>query len=159
MAYADTLDVLFDEIFEHFKAVYDLYREAVQGILPYRDKKSGLFYQIIDKGEINGNYTESSGSAMVAYSILKGCNKGFLPCEKYLGIGKEIFDSLVCQKLKNIDGKPHLTDICLVAGLGPGDKRDGSIQYYLSEKTGSDDSKGVGPFMMAYAQYLKAENR
>ncbi len=43
MAYADTLDVLSDEIFEHFKAVYDLYREAVRGILPYRDKKSGLF--------------------------------------------------------------------------------------------------------------------
>jgi len=34
------------------------------------------------------------------------------------------------------------------------DKRDGSIAYYLSEPVVEDDAKGVGPFMMAYAEYL-----
>ena len=50
----------------------------------------------------------------------------------------------------------ELTDICWVAGLGPGEKRDGSVAYYLSEPRVSDDSKGVGPFMMAWAEYLLA---
>ena len=50
----------------------------------------------------------------------------------------------------------HLAGICHMAGLGPEDRRDrdGSVEYYLSEKIVSDDSKGVGPMMMAYAQYL-----
>ena len=57
---------------------------------------------------------------------------------------------------ENGEGKVELTDICWVAGLGPGEKRDGSVAYYLSEPRVSDDSKGVGPFMMAWAEYLKA---
>ena len=56
-------------------------------------------------------------------------------------------------------GETHLGDICLVAGLGPGEKRDGSVAYYLSEPRVADDSKGVGPFMMAYAQWLMQKKR
>jgi unsaturated rhamnogalacturonyl hydrolase len=41
-----------------------------------------------------------------------------------------------------------------VAGLGPGEERDGSISYYLSEKVVCDDPKGVGAYMMAYAERL-----
>jgi unsaturated rhamnogalacturonyl hydrolase len=46
-------------------------------------------------------------------------------------------------------------DICHVGGLGPGNKRDGSVAYYLSEPISADDAKGVGPFMMAYSEYLR----
>ncbi len=44
-----------------------------------------------------------------------------------------------------------------MAGLGPENRRewDGSVAYYLSERIVDDDPKGVGPFMMAYAQYLQ----
>jgi unsaturated rhamnogalacturonyl hydrolase len=40
-----------------------------------------------------------------------------------------------------------------VSGLDA-QKRDGSKEYYLSEEVVADDAKGVGPFMMAYAEYL-----
>lgn len=41
-----------------------------------------------------------------------------------------------------------------MAGLGPGNKRDGSVAYYLSEKVVADDPKGVGAYMMATAQKI-----
>ena len=44
-----------------------------------------------------------------------------------------------------------------MAGLGPKDERDGSVEYYLSEPVVSDEEKGVGVFMMAYGEYLKLE--
>lgn len=139
-------------------ALADIFRESIDGVLRYQDEATGLFYQVIDHAEVADNYTETSGSAMIAYALLRGVRAGVLDAGKYLPIGLGIFDSLVENKLKaNAEGKVELTDICWVAGLGPGEKRDGSVAYYLSEPKVADDSKGVGPFMMAWAEYLTAK--
>ena len=79
---------------------------------------------------------------------------GILQKEKYEKIGEEIVVSLVDNKLISEDGILKLSDMCSVAGLGPGDTRDGSVEYYLSEPIVCDDHKGTGAFMMAYAQML-----
>ena len=109
---------------------------------------------MIDKGDIEGNYTETSGSAMIAYAIMKACRIGVLSKEKYQAIGEEVFDAIIQYKLIEENEHIKLTGICHVAGLGPDERRDGSVEYYLSEPVVSDDPKGVGPFMMAYAQKL-----
>lgn len=155
MALIDTIDEMSIEIFEHYKSLEALFKEAVKGILQYQDKdESKLFYQVIDRADIDNNYLETSGTAMIAYSILKGCSMGILSREKYQPLGEEILLKLTEHKLKEIEGHLILHGICYVAGLGPGDDRDGSVEYYLSERVVSDDPKGVGPFMMAYAQWL-----
>ncbi|MTL35953.1 glycosyl hydrolase family 88, partial [Turicibacter sanguinis] len=50
----------------------------------------------------------------------------------------------------------HIGGICEVAGLGRFNRvvRDGSFEYYISEKVVPDEAKGIGPLMMAYAEYL-----
>lgn len=48
------------------------------------------------------------------------------------------------------NGLPILENICLTAGLGMG--RDGSAEYYLSEKITQNDAKGIAPLLMAYTQ-------
>ena len=152
MALVDCIGLYGDE---GLKAIF---RESLDGVLRYQDAETGLFYQVIDHAETQGNYTETSGSAMIAYALMKGARLGVLDADKYLPIGVRVFESLVANKLKaNADGKVELTDICWVAGLGPGEKRDGSVAYYLSEPRVSDDSKGVGPFMMAWAEYLRTK--
>ena len=89
---------------------------------------------------------------MVAASVLKACRLKVLLEEKYRPLGEGILDSLIERKL--VDG--HLMDSCSVAGLGPKEgRRDGSIEYYLSEPIKADDGKGVAATFMAYAQYLK----
>ena len=154
MALVDVLDHMSEEIYELYRDLEMLFKEALNGILQYQDKKTGLFYQVIDRSDIKNNYLETSGSAMIGYAIIKACRIGILSKEKYAAIGVGIVDALIELKLKSEEDDVHLTGICHVAGLGPGEQRDGSVEYYLSEKIVSDDSKGVGPFMMAYAQKL-----
>ena len=90
-------------------------------------------------------------------SILKGVRLGLLDGEDWLDGALKAFENLTALKLKQDDsGDWHLTDICKVAGLGPGEKRDGSVAYYLSEPRVADDAKGVGPWMMALAEYRRA---
>ena len=63
-------------------------------------------------------------------------------------------DDLLPRRLKAQLKDGHLGNICLVSGLD-NERRNGSIAYYLSEPVVADDSKGVGPFMMAYSEYLR----
>lgn len=156
MALVDVMDKMSIEIYEQYRKLQDIFKLMLKGILQYQDPEKKLFYQVIDRSDVEGNYLETSGSAMVGYSILKACKMGILLKEKYEPVGRAIVESLIDNQLKEEDGVLHLTGICSVAGLGPETnlKRDGSVEYYLSEKVVADDSKGVGPFMMAYAQYI-----
>lgn len=158
MALVDTIDEISKEIFEHYKTLETILKEAVNGILKYQDNESKLFYQVIDKDDIENNYFETSGSAMVGYTIMKACSLGLLQKEKYQKIGEEILEQIVDQKLIDENGQIYLSGICSVAGLGPKEERDGSVEYYLSEKVVYDDPKGVGAFMMAYAQWCMLQN-
>lgn len=157
MALVDTMDAMSMEIYEQYRKLQDIFKLVLKGILSYQDQESGLFYQVIDRCDVAENYLETSGSAMVGYAVIKACRMGILLKEKYAQIGMGIVDSLIENKLVEENGKLHLTGICEMAGLGPESNpmRDGSVAYYLSEKIVADDSKGVGPFMMAYAQYLQ----
>lgn len=157
MALVDTLDLCTEMLYEHRRALIDLFRESLRGILRYQDEATGLFYQVIDHAENPDNYLETSGSAMVAYALFKGVRLQVLNEEKYLPLARKTFNGLVREKLRRDETGWHLCDICAVAGLGPGEKRDGSVAYYLSEPRVADDSKGVGPFLMAWAEALQAQ--
>lgn len=157
MALIDCIDLSNIQLFEHYKVLVDIFRESIRGLLRYQDPETGMFYQVIDHAETPGNYLETSGSAMIAYSILKAVRLGVLDPEKYLPLGLRTFEGIAAGKLhQGDDGCVHLGGICAVAGLS--DTRDGSVAYYLSEPIVDDDSKGVGPFMMAYSEYLLAKH-
>ena len=155
MAIIDTYEEADEQIYEVRATLRALFKEGIKGLLQYQDPKSKLFYQVVDRSDVQDNYLETSGTAMVAYAILKACRLKVLQSEKYASIGEEILQNLIQQKLvRSPDGKIELTDMCSVAGLGPGEKRDGSVEYYLSEPIVSDDHKGTGAFIMAYAQLI-----
>lgn len=146
----------FDDPKERESFFKPLLKEMVDGLLMYQDKKTSLFYQVVDKGKEPGNYLETSGSALISYAILKAVRYHMLPTS-YQEKGLAIFHGITQKYLHEIDGKLNLGGICLVAGLGPKDnlRRDGSYAYYLSEPVVENDAKGVAPLIMAYTEVLK----
>lgn len=117
----------------------------------------GRWLQVIDQPALEGNYAESSATAMFAYAFIKAARLGITNGDAAIGI--KALDSLSENALKpNEIGRTVLQDICCVAGLGgfDGNYRDGSPAYYLSETLKDDDIKGVAPLMMAYAERLLA---
>ena len=137
--------------------ITEIFRETIDGILAYRDPESCMYYQVVNMGDREGNYLETSGSAMIAYAVMKGARIGALP-ESYWNLGKETFDGIVRRCLTTTDdGKLNLSGICLVAGLGPENnpRRDGSFEYYISEPVVENDAKGVAPFVLAYTEILR----
>lgn len=156
VAVVDVFDYMSDEEAQKHTLFPALLKEMIDGLLPYQDKESKLFYQVVDQGTREGNYLEASGSALLAFSILKGVRLGMLD-QSYQAVGLGIFHGICDTYLTEVDGDLNLKGICLVAGLGPEDnlRRDGSYEYYISEPIVENDAKGVGPLIMAYSEVIK----
>jgi unsaturated rhamnogalacturonyl hydrolase len=119
-------------------------------------REDGLWLQVIDRPDLEGNYAESSASAMFVYALLKARTLGL-----WNGTDEALFDNLTAGVMRpRPDGGKEMAEICEVAGLGMfGDRyRDGSAAYYLSEARVVDDAKGVGPLMMCAALDLAAQD-
>lgn len=116
--------------------------------LPKYQDKTGLWYQVLDKGYKSGNYLEASVSSMFMYSYAKAVNKGYID-EKYREIAEKAYDGLMNTLIvKNANGTLTLTKCCAVSGLGGNPYRDGSFGYYVSERIRDNDAKATGPFIM-----------
>jgi len=130
-------------------------RELAENLLRYIDRDTGMLWQVPHQIGREGNYPETSGSAMVAYFFLKGARLGILDAG-YGPRGAAIFQSICDRYLTEVDGELNLGGICLVAGLGPENnrRRDGTYEYYISEPIVENDAKGLAPFLMCYTELL-----
>jgi unsaturated rhamnogalacturonyl hydrolase len=126
-----------------------IFRATLDAAVQVQDPASGVWYQVLDQGDRPGNYLESSASCMFVYALAKGVRKGYLG-EEYLAAAQKGFDGILREFVTVDDqGWAHLYGICAVAGLGGKPYRDGSYEYYVGEKTITNEYKGVGPFIMA----------
>lgn len=148
MALVDVLDY-FPKEHPKQKELVKYLNNACTVLAKYQDK-TGLWYQVTDKGGKEGNYLEASGSSMFAYAFAKGANKGYLPA-KYKKLANKAFDGLTTVLITktDADGGITLTQACQVAGLGGTPYRDGSYEYYVNEKKKDNDPKATGPFILA----------
>lgn len=157
MALVDTIEKLDEQFFYEYSTLQSYLKEVLDALLKVIDKESKMFYQVPNLGDVEGNYLETSGTCAIAYSLMKGARLGYLP-KHYFDYGKEIFDSVVHNKLILKEDTFVLKDICLVAGLGgmPGKGdyklRDGTYEYYISEPVVDNDAKGVAPFLLAFTE-------
>ena len=150
MALVDVLDY-FPEDHPKRLELIDYLQQLAEALVPFQDE-SGLWYQVTNMGEKEGNYLEASGSSMFAYAFAKGANKRYLDT-KFKDVANKAFDGLTNELIvRNEDGTITLTQVCAVAGLGGDPYRDGSYEYYVNERKQDNDPKGTGPFIMAAIQ-------
>jgi len=169
MALIELLDAL-PEDYARRQEVIDLLQKDLDAIIKWQDQKSGVWYQVMDEPNREGNYLEATCSSMFAYVMLKAYNKGYLGT-KYRDAGVKAYQGIIKNFIRvNADQTISLTKCCEVAGLGPGvsakvlkaapnvkenKRRDGSFEYYISEPIRDNDAKGVGPFIWASLEMEK----
>jgi unsaturated rhamnogalacturonyl hydrolase len=113
-----------------------------------------VWWQVLDQPGREKNYLESSASAMFTYALLKGSRLGYLDA-KYRAVGRRAYQGLLDTFITDdADGLVSINQAVAVAGLGgdpnaEGRYRDGTYDYYVTEKTRSNDPKAVGPFIYA----------
>ena len=128
-------------------------------VLPkWADKETGMWYQVLDCPDREGNYQEATCSIMFTYAFLKGLRMGYIDQshkEYILGLYPKFIDRFIRE---NEDGTISMTDCCAVGGLGGKQMRKGDFEYYLSEPIIENDCKGVGPFIWASLEWESLHN-
>jgi unsaturated rhamnogalacturonyl hydrolase len=156
MALADALDFI-PPVSPRGQMIAAIARRLFEPLLRYQDKTSGLWFQVLDQGGREGNYTESSASSMFVYFLLKMIRLGIVPpgdISRIRDAARTAYQGLMSLKIREApSGELHLTDICKVAGLGGNPYRDGSYAYYVNEPVVTGDFKGLGPFILASLEY------
>ncbi len=139
MAMVDVMEVLPEAYLEERKAALKLF---VDGMLKYQ-KPEGLWTNVADWPTTETNRLETSGTAMIVYTILKGVRNGWLD-ESYREAAVRGFVAMAELKIRG----DHLEDIYLKASA------NNTNNYELPEYYLADEGKGAGPFIMAYSEML-----
>ena len=128
MALIEVLDAL-PEDYSRRGEVIDLLQKDLEAVVKWQDKKSGVWYQVMDSPDREGrsaegrsqgeNYLESTCSAMFTYVLLKAYRKGYVGT-KFRDAGIKAYRGIINNFIRvNDDETISLTRCCAVAGLGP----------------------------------------
>jgi unsaturated rhamnogalacturonyl hydrolase len=149
MALVDVLDWFPKQHAQRSKLV-GILKETMAAVVKYQDSVSGLWWQVMDKARSQGNFEEASASGMFVYALAKGVRMEYLPPGPCKGAAAKGWDGIQRKFVaKNADGAVILAGTVKAAGLGGKPYRSGTYEYYIGEKTGDDDAKGVGAYLLA----------
>jgi len=154
VAMVDVLERMDEQLYNEYRGIMAMFKQTIEDVHKFQDEETGMFWQVMDHPGVEGNYLETSGTALFAYAVLKGVRLGYLPKRMAAWAEKAFYGTCDRYLSKNPDGSLQLDGICLVAGLGGKDHRDGSLAYYFSEPVVCNDAKGVGPLVLAYTEMI-----
>jgi unsaturated rhamnogalacturonyl hydrolase len=158
MALVDVLDYL-PENHPQRPAIIAILNRLATAIQKSQDQKTGVWYDILDKPTGKGNYLEASASSMFVYALAKGVRNGYLP-ESFLPVADKGYKGILTQFIEtDANGQVNLKGTVSVSGLGGQPYRDGSYEYYLSEKVVTNDPKGTGAFLQAAVEIERLTHR
>lgn len=98
-----------------------------------QDPITGLWYQVLDRGNERTNYLEASGSSMFVYAAAKGVRLKYLS-GTFKDVAQRGFQGLLNELIEEDASGVHVNGICHGAGLGGNPYRDGSFEYYLGKR-------------------------
>ena len=157
----------------NYSTLKDYLEKLAASIASYQNE-DGTWYQVLDQKDnaLNGNYEESSCSALFTAAYLKALRLKLLESSKYETMAKNAYVALVNKFMaydKDDNNKIQILGSCCSAGLGTNNNilRDGSRSYYINgndskavtgENTGYyyTEGKVLGGFIMAATEYERA---
>ncbi len=116
--------------------------KLVDGMRACQKASNGMWLNNMAASQSSSNPYETSGTALVCYAVMKAVNNGWLD-ESYADMAILAFNGICNEKLSG----STLKDICFKGAPG-----SSNSTFYDNE------GKGVGPFIMFYAEVLKYVN-
>lgn len=143
MSLADLLSIM-PEDHKDYRTLLGWYTRMMQTLCQFQDTGTGHWRQLPLRKEDadNGNFIESSGTAMFGYALAKGLNRKLLKGGRYVRAARLAFDGLQKNSMvRSNDGSISMTNIC--AGTCIGER-----EYYYGRDVVCDESFAVGAYLL-----------
>ncbi len=125
-------------------ALIEIVQQLAKAFERYQDPVTGRWYQVVDKGGIEGNWLETSCSSMYSYMMWMGVKRGYLP-KHYESVAQKGYHGVLTKLSIGADGMTNLRDIC--EGTNVSD-----LAYYFARKRNENDFHGLGAFLIMNEQ-------
>jgi unsaturated rhamnogalacturonyl hydrolase len=130
----------------------EILNRTAAAVIRYQDRKTGLWYQVLDKPNAPGNYLESSAACMFAYALAKGVRLGYLPLH-YSANAEHAWQEIQRRFLQaDASGSINFTGTARSTESGGNQHDVGSYTYYVSSPVVSNGPVGIGVFLLAASE-------
>jgi len=126
-------------------------RQLVKAWAKFQDKKTGLWYQVVDKGQMPENWLETSSSSMYSYVTAMAVQRGYVP-KSYMSVAMNGYEGVLSKISLGSDGLTNITDIC--EGTNVAD-----LTYYFARKRNTNDFHGLGAFLIMNEKFMSMSGR
>jgi unsaturated rhamnogalacturonyl hydrolase len=120
--------------------------QLVKAWANFQDKKTGLWYQVVNKGDDPNNWLETSSSSMYTYVTAMAVERGYVN-RSYLNGAKKGYAGVLTKISLDADGQTNITDIC--EGTNVAD-----LAYYFARKRNANDFHGLGAFLIMNERFM-----
>ncbi|KAK7754375.1 hypothetical protein SLS62_003668 [Diatrype stigma] len=123
------------------------FQQLARAVLDAADPASGAWWQVMDRPGADGNYIESSGSAMFAYALLKGARLGYLDCpDAAVDVATRAHDYLtrtfVVHESESVLGYNGTVSVCSLNSTA-------SYEYYVTRPIEYNNVLGSNAYILA----------
>lgn len=147
MALVDTLEYI-PRDYPGYQDLKDILGNLAEGIKNVQDPKTGLWYQVLDKGDRPDNWLETSGSAMFVYALKKASDKGYIS-KSYADVAARGWEGVKTKVVTNTDGT------MVVKGTAPGMSVQVDYANYVNKLPVDDSPQGIAAVLMAASEMEK----
>ncbi|CAN7267444.1 glycoside hydrolase family 88 protein [Paenibacillus sp. LjRoot153] len=144
------------EMFEYLPADHkdkatltSILQDLLIALIPYQDATTGLWYQVVDKGDIADNWLENSCTALYVHAIAKAVRFGYLD-PKYLTYAWKGYQGVIDTLKFDENGHVIIGKICIGTGIG-------DYAHYIARPTSENDLHGAGAFILMCVEMSLAQ--
>lgn len=132
---------------EAYKKLGKIESEVLTAIFSYQDNDKKLWYQVVDKGNIEGNWFEASCSCLYIYAAFKAARMKVTD-DKLLKNAAEGFYAVI-DRFAQIDGDDLLVSgVCVGTGVM-------DLKGYFDRPKAAGDLHGMGAFLLMCAEIAR----
>lgn len=145
-AVLDILDFL-PKTHKKREEVLQIIKNLLIKLTGYQDKNDGRWYEVVDKGDKEGNWLENSCSCLFVYGLSKAIRKGYIDI-KYKEFAKKGYEGIINSLSMSDDGELLVGDICIGTCID-----DGTYEHYVQREKCINDLHGSGAFVIMCGEY------
>lgn len=139
-ALVDLLALIDENVYGRDELIESL-QSFIPAVLQYQDVETGLWYQVVDKGDREDNWLESSCSALFIYTIAKAIKADYVDESKYMHHLEKAYQGLLEHMVEEDETTLKLNGICIGTSAG-------KYEYYVQRPTSENDLHGMGAFIL-----------
>lgn len=144
------------EMFEHLPEDHKdkaelvvILQDLLKALVKYQDPATGLWHQVVDKGELPDNWLENSCTALYVHAIAKAVRFGYLEPE-YMACAWKGYQGVIDTLEFNEKAHVVIGKICIGTGIG-------DYAHYIARPTSENDLHGAGAFILMCVEMSHAQ--